>query len=208
MRTFLRTWFVFSLAAAVALASYVVVCAVSLAWRGTHDDGASADAIVVMGAAQYDGTPSPLLELRLQHALDVWRDGRAPLIAVTGGKKEGDRFTEAATSRRWLTDNGVPATDIVGEEEGSSTWESLSALAPVLRAAKVKRVIAVSSRWHVERVVLSLRELGFEATASAARVAGSSWFDEDGAARGTEREIVGVALGRLVGFGTLFDFSG
>lgn len=208
MRTFLRTWFVLGLAAAIALASYIVVCGVSLVWRGTHDDATSADAVVVMGAAQYDGTPSPLLETRLQHALDLWRDGRAPLIAVTGGKKAGDRFTEAATSRRWLTDRGVPATAVLAEEQGTSTWESLSALAPVLRAAKVNRVIAVSSRWHVERVVLSLEELGFRATASAARVTGSSWFDEDGATRGTEREIVGVALGRLIGFGTLFDISG
>lgn len=208
MRTFLRSWFVVSGAVCSALCLYVGVSAASLVWSGSSDGGSRADAIVVMGAAQYDGVPSPLLEARLQHALDLWRAGRAPLIAVTGGKKQGDRFTEAAASRRWLVDRGVPARAILGEDEGSSTWESLVGLAPVLRDAGINTTIGVSSRWHVERVILSLRELGFSSSASAVRPAGVGWFDENGAFGATGREIIGVSVGRLIGFGRLFDLTG
>lgn len=208
MRAFLRASFVLALAAAIASVLYVGICAGLLIRTGSHDDGRKADAIVVMGAAQYDGVPSPLLRLRLEHALGLWRAGRAPLIAVTGGKQEGDRFTEAAASRRWLTDNGVPASAILAEDRGASTWQSLTGLEPVLHGADVRRVIAVSSSWHVERVVLSLRELGFGASASPVRLQGFAWFDEDEASGGTGREIVGVAIGRLIGFGRLFDLTG
>ena len=208
MRVVVRSFAVWTAAIVIAVSLYVALCAGLLAWHGSHDNATNADAIVVMGAAQYDGTPSPLLELRLTHALAVWKAGRAPLIAVTGGKKEGDRFTEAEASRRWLIGNGVPAAAIVGEDRGASTWESLSQLATVLRTAGVKRVIAVSSRWHVQRVVLSLDELGFVASASAARVPGYAWFDEDDASTGTYREIIGVSIGRLIGFGRLFDLTG
>lgn len=196
----------FAVAAGAIL--YVAICAAQLVRTGSHDNGRRADVIVVMGAAQYDGVPSPLLESRLRHALGLWKSERAPLIAVTGGKKEGDRFTEAATSRRWLTDNGVPESAIVAEEVGASTWESLEALAPVLRDKKAGKVIAVSSRWHVERVVLSLRDLGFHADGSAARVAGSTWFDEDGSNTATWKEIAGVAVGRILGFERLYEFTG
>lgn len=199
-----------TVACAVALgaAVYVAACGVQLVRTGSHDPGDDADVIVVMGAAQYDGVPSPLLEGRLRHALELWRARRAPLVAVTGGKQEGDRFTEAAASRRWLVDNGVPESAILAEDTGTSTWESLETLAPVLEGAGVDRVIAVSSRWHVERVILSLRDLGFGASASPVRPQGTAWFDEDDASPATGREIIGVAVGRLIGFGRLHDLTG
>ena len=209
---FLRAAWSVTCAVAIGMAMYVAICAAQLVRTGSQDNGLVADVIVVMGAAQYDGVPSPLLETRLQHALEIWRAGRAPLIAVTGGKKEGDRFTEAAASRRWLTDNGVPESAILAEDVGASTWQSLEALAPILRGEQLRDVIAVSSRWHVERVVLSLRELGFDASASAVRSAGGGWFDEDRASRATYKatykEVAGVAIGRLIGFGRLFDLTG
>lgn len=208
MRSFVRASALLVLAVMIGVVAYVAIAAASLFHSGSRDPGRRADAIVVMGAAQYDGVPSPLLEARLRHAADLWRAGRAPRIAVTGGKQEGDRFTEAAASRRWLTDNGVPRAAILEEDEGASTWESLTGLAPVLRAEGVSSVIAVSSRWHVERVILSLRELGFMATPSAVRPEGTSWFDEGGASGGTVREIIGVAVGRLLGFGRLFRLTG
>jgi len=204
----LRSAATIALATVLGVALYVAVCAVQLVRTGSHDDGRSADAIVVMGAAQYDGVPSPLLESRLRHALGLWQVGRAPVIAVTGGKREGDRFTEAASSRRWLVDNGVPDSAILGEDMGASTWESLETIAPVLHGAGIGRVIAVSSRWHVERVVLSLRDLGFSASASPVRIPGYAWFYEDEASGRLEREIIGVAVGRLIGFGSLFDLTG
>jgi len=205
MRAFVRSALVLTIGACIGLISYVVITAASLAWTGSHPDTKSVDAIVVMGAAQYDGVPSPLLASRLQHALDLWKLKQAPVIAVTGGKRAGDRFTEGDTSRRWLTDKGVPAANIIVESVGHSTWESIENLAPLLNEADVHSVVVVSSSWHVQRAELSLEELGFRAHSSAS---------PDGVLSGSSekskliREIAGVSLGRIIGFGTLFDITG
>lgn len=205
MRAFVRSALVLTFGTCIALVSYVGIAAVSVTWAGTHSETEVVDAIIVMGAAQYDGVPSPLLASRLQHALDLWKQKQAPLIAVTGGKRPGDRFTEGDTSRRWLTDRGVPSTDIVVESSGHSTWESIKNLAPLLTQANVHSVVVVSSSWHVQRAELSLVELGFRAHSSAS---------PDGVLSGSSekskliREIAGVSLGRIIGFGTLFDITG
>jgi uncharacterized SAM-binding protein YcdF (DUF218 family) len=205
MRAFVRSALVITLGVCIALVSYVGISAVSLTWAGSHQSTKTVDAIVVMGAAQYDGVPSPLLESRLQQALDLWKQKQAPMIAVTGGKRVGDRFTEGDTSRRWLTDRGVPAADIIVESVGHSTWESIQNLAPLLTAANIRSVVVVSSSWHVQRAALSLEELGFTAHSSAS---------PDGVLSGSSekskliREIGGVSLGRIIGFGTLFDITG
>ena len=205
MRAFVRSALLLTVGACIALISYVGIAAASLIWAGSHRDTKAVDAIVVMGAAQYDGVPSPLLASRLQHALELWKQKQAPVIAVTGGKRVGDRFTEGATSRRWLTDRGVPVADIIVESDGHSTWESIENLAPLLNDAKVQSVVVVSSSWHVQRAELSLKELGFRAYSSAS---------SDGVLSGSSenskliREIAGVSLGRIIGFGTLFDITG
>jgi uncharacterized SAM-binding protein YcdF (DUF218 family) len=205
MRAFVRSALLLTVGTCIALISYVGIAAASLTWAGSHRDTKVVDAIVVMGAAQYDGVPSPLLASRLQHALELWKQKQAPVIAVTGGKRVGDRFTEGATSRRWLTDRGVPAADIIVESVGHSTWESIENLAPLLNDAKVQSVVVVSSSWHVQRAELSLKELDFRAYSSAS---------PDGVLSGSSenskliREIAGVSLGRIIGFGTLFDITG
>ena len=205
MRAFVRSALVLTVGVCLALVSYVGIAAVSLTWAGTHQYKKTVDAIVVMGAAQYDGVPSPLLESRLQHALDLWKQKQAPVIAVTGGKRPGDRFTEGDTSRRWLTDRGVPVADIIVESVGQSTWESIKNLAPLLNNAEIRSVVVVSSSWHVKRAALSLEDLGFSAHSSAS---------PDGVLSGSTekskliREIAGVSLGRIIGFGTLFDITG
>ena len=211
MRTFVVSAWRIALAVALATVLYLAMTYVSVRAVGGSTARGSADAIVVMGAAQYDGVPSGLLEARLKNALVLYKQGRAPLIAVTGGKQQGDRFTEAAASRRWLRDRGVPAAAIVSESTGSSTWQSLSNIAPVLRERNVTRVIVSTSRWHVQRSVLSLRELGFAAVASG--VDGAPVSGADGSKVIDEgakylRETVGVAFGRIVGFGTLFSLTG
>ena len=205
MRAFVRSALVLAFGACIALVSYVGMAAVSVMWAGSHDDTTSVDAIVVMGAAQYDGVPSPLLASRLQHALDLWKQKQAPLIAVTGGKRPGDRFTEGDTSRRWLTDRGVPAADIVVESSGRSTWESIENLAPLLNEVDVDSVVVVSSSWHVQRAALSLEELGFRAHSSASPDGVLSVSSEKSK---LIREIAGVSLGRIIGFGTLFEITG
>ena len=91
-----------------------------------------ADAIVVLGAAQYDGRPSPQLAARLDHALDLWNEGLAPTIVVTGGKQPGDRFTEAEASADYLIERGVPETRSCARSRAQSSWESLAAAARFL----------------------------------------------------------------------------
>ena len=93
---------------------------------GRSDEARAVDAIVVMGAAQYDGRPSPQLEARLDHVVDLWPDGNAPLVVVTGGNRPGDRFTEAEASANYLEEAGIPESAILQEGEGTSSYESLA----------------------------------------------------------------------------------
>ena len=191
-------------AVAISFVLYFVVTAVSYRASWTHDSNGSTDVIIVMGAAQYDGVPSNLLEMRLQQGLDLWKDGRAPLIALTGGKQAGDRFTEAATGRRWLTDRGVPANAIVSEDVGRSTWQSLSQLDPVLRDRSVETAIVVSSYWHVQRADLILQQLGYDASTSPVpqNTEALSWTTK------ALKELLGISFGRLMGFDTLYSITG
>lgn len=190
------------LAALVAMVLYVVTVAATVWMAGNLDAGRDADVIVVMGAAQYDGRASPLLERRLEHALELWRTNqRAPLIAVTGGGLDGDRFTEAEVGKRWLMDNGVPESSILSESVGRSTWESIEALAPVLRRNAIRTAIVVTSDYHAARSALTLEDAGFIVSTSgvdSARMSIRNWA----------REVLGVALGRVIGFDQLFELSG
>lgn len=200
---FLRSAAVVACAVLVGGGVYAVATAVDVV-RAGHASPSRADAIVVLGAAQYDGRPSPLLESRLETAFQLWRDGVAPIIAVTGGKQEGDRFTEAQASRTWLEERGVPSVAIVSEEMGTDTWESMTALDPVLRAGNVRKVVAVTSPWHVARAVSMLDELGFDAVGVEAPIAFS--YNDAGIDRWL-REIAGVGVGRIVGFGRLSEWT-
>ncbi len=204
--TFVRSSFRVACAVVIAMCLYAAITFVSILSVGHSDAGESADAVVVMGAAQYDGTPSPVLESRLQHALDLYMQGRVKVIAVTGGKIPGDRFTEAAASRRWLTDRGVPQSVIIREDIGRSTWESLQALAPVLRSYKIQSVLVSTDRWHMQRSVLSLRDLGVRTMPSA--TATSPLQGVQRAWGKYAKETVGVGLGRIIGFDRLLSITG
>ena len=201
MRTFIASAFRITLAAVLAVALYVGGSFASIRVVGKQTASINADVIVVMGAAQYDGTPSPMLEARLAHALELYNAGYASRIAVTGGKQSGDRFTEAATSRRWLKDRGVPVESILEEVTGRSTWESLQNLAPILREQGMLRVIVSTSAWHVQRSVLTMRELGFTVIASGAPSTTPDMYRE-------LKETVGVSIGRIIGFERLFTITG
>lgn len=105
---FIRFCAVVAAAKILTVMVYLLITFISVLSVGRYADTQHADAIVVMGAAQYDGRPSPLLASRLDHAFDLWEKNQAPLIAVTGGKQQGDRFTEAGASRKYLEKLGVP----------------------------------------------------------------------------------------------------
>ena len=110
-------WFVWTgLVVVVAALGYLAVSYVQVWSTGRSDQRRAVDAIVVMGAAQYDGDPSPQLAARLDHVVELWPQGLAPLVVVTGGNRPGDRFTEAQASADYLVERGVPADAILRED--------------------------------------------------------------------------------------------
>ena len=116
--------------------------------QGTIDERRPVDAIVVLGAAQYDGRPSPVFEARLKHAIDLWDSGIASAFIGTGGKLAGDRTTEAAVARDYAIAHGVPAEAIFGEDRAHNTLDSLTAVASEMRTRDLRSavfVLAISS---------------------------------------------------------------
>lgn len=128
--------------------------------RGQVDERRPADAIVVMGAAQYDGRPSPVFAARLDHAIDLWKEGLAPYLVVTGGRQQGDRMTEAATARAYAMARGVPGSAILAEDTGSTTLGSLANVATILRDHDLRSALFVSDRTHLLRVLRIARDEG------------------------------------------------
>jgi vancomycin permeability regulator SanA len=151
-----------------------------------------ADAIVVLGAAQYDGKPSPVLQERLDHAFDLWEAGTSPEIVLTGSKQEGDRFTEAYAGFQYLRGRGVPESDMVIVDDGTSTWESLAASERVLANEGASHVVLVSDRFHSARLLGVADDVGLEAEVSPT--------DRQPTFRQLLRETAIVAVGRIIGY--------
>lgn len=147
--------------AAVYLLSFLTVVVVS-----RLDQRFDADAIVVLGAAQYDGRPSPVFQARLDHAALLYREGWADLLVVTGGIVAGDRMSEATAGRRYLLGLDIPPDSIVVQAEGRSTAGSMDAVAGWLRGQGHDRVLLVSDPFHLARLRLEARRLGLEAWTS------------------------------------------
>jgi len=139
------------LVAALALyaGSFIAVLATS-----REDQRQPVDAIVVLGAAQYNGKPSPVLRARLDHAVDLFREGLAPAVVVTGGIGEGDRVSEATVGRQYLVAHGIPEAAVVVRPEGRSTQVSIQSVAQWARAHEIRRVLLVSDPFHMLRLRL------------------------------------------------------
>jgi uncharacterized SAM-binding protein YcdF (DUF218 family) len=136
---------------------------------GTQDSRRPSDAIVVLGAAQYVGRPSPVLAARLDHALVLWQQGVAPLVVLTGGTGDGDTTSEAAVGRRYLSTRGVPDSVLLMEVDGRTTSQSVRRAAELLQARGRVRVVLVSDPFHALRArVLALR-WGLDAVTSPTR---------------------------------------
>ncbi len=146
-----------------------LLSAAAVAWYASHDRAAPADAIVVLGAAQYLGRPSPVLRTRLDHARTLHARGLAPRIVLTGGTAEGDTTSEAAVARVYLMARGVPDSLLLLEENGRTSQQSLRAVGELLRARDLKRVIVVSDPFHVFRASLLARGQGLKAFTSPTR---------------------------------------
>lgn len=200
-RTRRRTVVQVVLLVAVALVGYYLVSLAQVWTTGRSDQARSVDAIVVMGAAQYDGRPSPQLAARLDHVIELWPRGLATTVVVTGGKQPGDRFTEAEASADYLIERGVPASAIVLENNGRSTFESLHNVAAMLDAADAETsVLVVTDPYHSLRSRLIAQDVGLTAYVSPTD---QSVIDGWRELRRNVMEAGGVAIGRLFGFGKL-----
>jgi len=131
-----------------------------------QDQRESVDAIIVLGAAQYNGRPSPVLRARLDHALELYSEGLAPLIVVTGGVGRGDTTSEASVARRYLVAHEVPDAAVIAQPQGRSTMASMTAVAEWLRGRGLRRVLLVSDPFHMFRLRLEARRTALEAYTS------------------------------------------
>ncbi|TCK21247.1 uncharacterized SAM-binding protein YcdF (DUF218 family) [Pseudonocardia endophytica] len=133
------------------------------------DDQQPADAVVVLGAAQYNGEPSAILASRLRHAADLYSEGLAPRIVTVGGSQNGDRYTEAEASRDYLIRRGVPANAVEMVPEGTDTLRSLEAVAVLAEQQGWETAVLVSDPWHSLRARTMARDAGLDAWTSPTR---------------------------------------
>jgi uncharacterized SAM-binding protein YcdF (DUF218 family) len=193
-----------AVAAVGLMVGYLVFNLAQVWWASRQNQARPAQAIVVLGAAQYNGMPSPDLRARLDHALLLWRAHLAPVVVLTGGREAGDVYTEAGAGAAYLEASGIPAPDIVREGTGRNSWQSLAAAATILEARHATRVLLVSDPFHDKRIALMASELGLTPFVSPTRtspirgLAVVPYF---------AKETVEVAIGRIVGFRRLTGVS-
>ncbi|HET9143813.1 YdcF family protein [Actinophytocola sp.] len=130
------------------------------------DDRSPADVVVVLGAAQYDGKPSKILEARLRHAMTLYQDGVAGHIVTAGGRQAGDNYTEADAGGRWLTAQGVPRDRVIEVDEGTDTLGTLRAVADAVKARGWRTAVIVSDPWHSQRARTMAADVGLDAWTS------------------------------------------
>jgi vancomycin permeability regulator SanA len=157
-----------------------------------HDGARSAEAIIVLGAAQYNGRASPVLRNRLEHALGMYQQKLAPVIVVTGGRRTGDRFTEAGVGYLYLRQHGVPDAALRQEVRGRTTYESLASARRFLRKEDIDDVILVSGKAQSKRLAGIAHDVGLRAAISGA--GGTPTRSE------LFRETVAVSAGRIFGY--------
>lgn len=187
-----RKWLIPPLALLILLVLYVGGTFVQVVQASRGDGAAPAGAIVVLGAAQYNGRPSPVLRNRLDHALDLYDAGYAPVIVVTGGRQEGDMYTEATTGFNYLRAQGVPESAIRKEVQGHTTYASVAATSRFLAEEGIDSVILISGKAQSKRLAGIASDLGLTAVVSPAGGAPST--------ASLARETVAVSVGRLIGF--------
>src|SRR5256714_11073609 len=151
---------ILTIAVVTAFALWVISAAAVIFWS-SRDEARPAQAIVVLGAAQYAGRPSPVLRARLDHALDLWNRHLGTLLILTGGTGTGDTTSEAAVGRSYAIKHGVPDTAILMETQGRTTSESMRAVAGMLEARGLQTAVLVSDPFHMLRLRILARRFGF-----------------------------------------------
>jgi uncharacterized SAM-binding protein YcdF (DUF218 family) len=133
-----------------------------------RDEAYSADALVVFGAAEYNGVPSPVFKARLDHALELENRNLAPVVITTGGSGGDPHFTEGGVARDYLVQQGVAESKILSETRSDTTYESVKAVVQILVHRHAHTCVAVSDGFHVYRIKRMFRELGITAYGSPA----------------------------------------
>ena len=145
---------------------YLVALIVRIHLAGQRDEAGPADVIIILGAAQANGVPRPVLKGRLEHGIALYQQGYARYLLFTGGNKPGDRYTEAESGRRYALGRGVPESAILLEPSGRTTMQSLQACAQIMREHMLRRAILVSDPFHTFRLRRMARDIGLDALAS------------------------------------------
>jgi uncharacterized SAM-binding protein YcdF (DUF218 family) len=148
------------LLALLALFTFLGVTAIQVVHEGTLQELHSADAIVVFGAAEYAGHPSPVLRARLDHAFELFQKGLAPVVITTGGAASDPSFSEGGVGVDYLEHRGVPERNLIGETQGSDTAQSAMRVAVIMRANGLHSCVAVSDAYHVFRIKRLLEHEG------------------------------------------------
>lgn len=159
-----------TVASLVTVALLVLAVTAALVWwTARQDERRVSDAIVVLGAAQFDGRPSSVFTARLVHARNLWRDDVAPRIITVGGNQAGDRFTEASAGKRWLVDHGVPARRVKVVPTGGDTLSSVSAVDERMQRRGWSTAVIVTDPWHALRTGSMASDRGIDAVLSPTR---------------------------------------
>jgi len=190
-----------AVAVVLLLVAAVIGASAFTVWRAAHTDDASrvdrADIIIVLGAAQYGGTPSPVFAGRLDHALLLYRQGRADQVMVVGSNEPGDSTTEAQAGRDYLVSKGVPADAALAEPVGRTTYESLVGAASYMREHDLHTAFLVSDPWHNARIKRMASDLGIRGYASATWTSAAK--SEDTRFTGYARETLAYLYYRVFG---------
>jgi uncharacterized SAM-binding protein YcdF (DUF218 family) len=182
-----------------AIVLYFAVTLVQVWLTSRQYDPHPAGAIVVMGAAQYNGVPSPDLQARLDEALTLYHRGDAKLIVVTGGKEAGDVYTEAQAGARYLEAHQVPANAIL-EAGGNDSYENISQAAPELRGRQVRIVLMTTDPFHEYRSMAIASTFGLTPSATPTQTSPITGWST---VPYFLKEAVGVGLGRIIGYNHL-----
>ncbi|GGK62368.1 membrane protein [Nocardia camponoti] len=195
------------LAGAIVVAIVLVGGTAFRVWQVARiDDYSHADAIVVLGAAQYSGTPSSVFEARLYQASRLYELGVAPTVITVGGKQEGDLYTEAASGKAYLEDKGVPSEHIIAVETGSDTLRSIEAVADTMRANDMSSAVLVSDPWHSLRTRTMASDAGLRAWTAPTRT-GPAVYTRESQFHGIARETGALLWYQLTHFSADFPYT-
>lgn len=186
----------------LVVVGYFAVTFVQVWSAARRDASRPSQAIIVLGAAQYNGRPSPVLKARLDHAAKLYEAKIAPVVVLTGGRRPGDTFTEASASAGYLRRAGIPGSALRLETDGRNSWQSLAAAARFLKEEGITKVVLVTSPYHSLRVEHIAGEVGLEGHASPATDA-----PDEVTFGHLVHETLAVGFGRILGYHRLVDLD-